>query len=208
MAEDDSWPNVEEHGLLSTSALLDKWEYTGPERETIECKLRPEKVCIYHKEYGEAVIRDQKAMHPERLKNCLIDDITIEEWCKFINKRVFFWADWTGLKILLSANEYIHKTHLVIAVDTKRLLKQYENNVTLSPINSGSTYARKGKVDAEPRSFATFQKIPEYNYPWISELAVDYAIPDIVDFINCVALYRANRRGFENEPEKLERIWP
>ena len=90
MAEDGSWPNIEKHGLLSTSALLDKWEYSGPEREAIECKHRPEKVSIYHKEYGTAVIRDQKAMLPERLKKCLPRDITVEDWCKFINERVFW----------------------------------------------------------------------------------------------------------------------
>ena len=36
MAENDSWPNIKAHGLMSTSALLDKWECTGPEREAIE----------------------------------------------------------------------------------------------------------------------------------------------------------------------------
>lgn len=207
MANDDSWPNIKEHGLLSTSALLDKWEYTGPEREAIECKLRQEKVCIYHKEYGKAVIRDQKAMQPERLKSCLTNNITIEEWCKFINKRVFFWANWTGLKILLSANEYVRKPHLVITVDTRKLLQQHDSKVTLSSINTGSTYPRRGRVNPEPRNFATFQGIPEYTHPWINELAIDYEIPDISDFIICVAQYRANRRDYKHEPEKLEDVW-
>lgn len=90
MAENDSWLNIKAHGLLSTSALLDKWEYTGPEREAIECKLRRKKVCIYHKKYGKAVIRDQKAMDPERLKNCLLENISVEDWCRFINRRIFF----------------------------------------------------------------------------------------------------------------------
>lgn len=207
MAEDGSWPNIKKHGLLSTSALLDKWEYTGREREEIECKHRPNKVCIYHKEYGKAVIRDQKAIQPERLRKCLPKDITVEEWCEFINKRVFFWADWTGLKILLSANEYIHKPHLVITVNTRQLLQRYESKVALSPFNTGSTFAKKGKIDPEPRSFTTFPRISEYSYPWISELAVDYGVPDVVDFTICAARYRANRRGYENEPEKLEDIW-
>jgi hypothetical protein len=207
MAEDGSWPNIREHGLLSISALLDKWEYSGLAREEIECKHRPNKVCIHHKKYGTAVVRDQKALHPERLKKCLPKDITVEDWCKFINKRVFFWADWIGLKILLSANAYIYKPHLVITVNTRALLQRYESEVALSPINTGSTYARKGKADPEPRSFATFQRIPEYTYHWVNELAVDYGIPDVVSFAISVARYRANRRGYENEPEKLEEVW-
>jgi len=205
MAEDSSWPNIQKHGLLSTTALLDKWEYSGKDREEIECKWRPEKVTIYHPEYGEAIIRDQKAIRPERLAKCLPKDITVEDWCKFINKKVFFWASWKGLKMFLAANEYIHKPHLVITVNTKQLLQRYASKITLSPINSGSTFAKKGKVDPEPRSFSTFQGIQEYTVPWINELAVDYGIPDIVNFIICVARYRANRK--DDEPEKLEEIW-
>lgn len=205
MAEDGSWPSIEKYGLLSTSAMLDKWEYTGPEREAIECKHRPEKICIYHKEYGKAVIRDQKAIRPQLLKKCLPPNITVEDWCKFINKRVFFWASWTGLKMFLSANEYIHKPNLVITVGTKQLLQQYASEITLSSINSGSTFAKRGKTDPEPRSFNTFQRIPEYTCPWINELAVDYSIPDIVACTVRVDRYRANRKGFE--PEKLEEIW-
>lgn len=207
MAEDGSWPNIQKHGLLSTSALLDKWEYTGPEREEIECRHRPKKVCIYHKEYGKAVIRDQKAIRPEKLEKCLPPDIPVEEWYKFINRRVFFWADWTGLKRFISANEYIHKPHLVIAVETRLLLDRYASEITLSPLNSGSTLPKKGRVDPEPRSFSTFQKIQDHPYPWINELVVDYGILDIVAFTISVARLVAHKKGDNNEPEKLEVIW-
>jgi len=205
MADNDSWLNIKKHGLLSTSALLDKWEYTGLEREIIECKHRPEIVPIYHRVYGKAVIRDQKAIRPERLKKCLPKDITVEGWCRFINNKVFFWASWTGLKMFIAANEYIHKPHLVITVNTKLLLQRYVNKITLSSINSGSTFAKKDKVDPEPRSYSTFKKIPEYNVPWINELAVDYGIPDVLNFVVGVDRYRANRKG--DEPQKLEEIW-
>jgi len=205
MADNDSWLNIKKHGLLSTSALLDKWEYTGLEREMIECKHRPETVPIYHRVYGKAVIRDQKAIRPERLKKCLPKDIMVEDWCRFISNKVFFWASWTGLKMFIAANEYIHKPHLVVTVDTKQLLQGYINKITLSNINSGSTFAKKDKVDPEPRSYSTFKKIPEYNVPWINELAVDYGIPDILNFVVSVDRYRANRKG--GEPQKLEGIW-
>lgn len=204
MADNDSWLNIKKHGLLSTSALLDKWEYTGLEREIIECKHRPEMVPIYHRVYGKAVIRDQKAMRPERLKKCLPKDITVEGWCRFINNKVFFWASWKGLKMFIAANEYIYKPHLVITIDTKLLLQRYVNKITLSSINSGSTFAKKDKVDPEPRSHATFKKIPDYNVPWINELAVDYGILDVLNFVVGVDRYRANRKG--DEPQKLEEV--
>lgn len=207
MAHIDSWPIIKQHGLLSTSALLDKWGYIGQKREEIECKLRPAQVCIFHEKYGKAVIRDQKAMDPEQLTKSLPKDISIADWCKFINKRVFFWADWIGLRILISAKEYVYKPHLVISIDTSKLLKKYENKVTLSPINSGSTFPKKGRTDPEPRSYATFKNISEYTTPWITELAVDYGIPDILDYAICCGKFIQNKKDYNSEPDKLEEVW-
>jgi len=207
MAEDGSWPNIQEHGLLSTTALLDKWEYSGEEREEIEYRWRPSKRTIYHPKYGKAVIRDQKAIQPERLKKCLPEDIPVEEWCKFINRRVFFWGDWIGLKRFLSANEYIHKPHLVITVNPLPLIRRYASQITLSDINSGSTWPRKGQTDPEPRSFSTFKRIQDYQCPYVNELVVDYGIPDIVSFTDSVRRMIAHKKGDNYEPEELEIVW-
>ena len=46
MAEDGSWESIRKHGLLSTSALLDKFEIEGEERLAIESARRPEIVRI------------------------------------------------------------------------------------------------------------------------------------------------------------------
>jgi hypothetical protein len=58
IAEAGTWPSIQRHGLLSTTALLDKFEITGTQREAIESKHRPRSVQISHKKYGVAVIRD------------------------------------------------------------------------------------------------------------------------------------------------------
>lgn len=59
MAEDSSWPSIHKYGLLSTSALLTLYGYTGTKREHIESQWRPEKVTISGKGLRDAVIRDQ-----------------------------------------------------------------------------------------------------------------------------------------------------
>ena len=41
MAAEGSWPSIQQHGLLSTSALLDFFEIEGGEREKIEDRHRP-----------------------------------------------------------------------------------------------------------------------------------------------------------------------
>ena len=55
MAEDGSWENIKRFGLLSTTALLDKWGIQGEERNVIEDKYRSSRIPIYNKEFGSAI---------------------------------------------------------------------------------------------------------------------------------------------------------
>lgn len=207
MAEDGSWSNILNYGLLSTTAILDKWEIVGNERKKFESQLRPEIVQLYHKNYGIAKLRDQKAMNQDLLSRSLPKNISIEDWCRYINRRVFFWANWTGLKRLLSAQSYINKPHIVITLDTVKLVKSYREKITLSDINTGSTFPRRGKTEPEQRDFNTFRKIADFDSAWVNELAVDYGITDVVNFVLSVKRCESTKKGDENEPDVLEEIW-
>jgi hypothetical protein len=206
MAEDGSWPNIQKFGLLSTSALLTKWEYTGDIRNEIECKLRDKKQPICHSLYGKAIIRDQKAMQLHRLQECIPKDMTVADWCKYINRRVFFWPDYQNLLWFLAAKEYVGKSHTVIVVDTGSLLKQYVDKITVCAINSGSTYPLKGRDRPEPRDRETFKPIQDFQLYRIKELAVDLGVTNIVDFILSVDRYIV--RNKDAAPDILEHLWP
>lgn len=185
MAEAGSWASVKSRGLLSTSALLDLFEIEGPEREKIEAEHRPESVIIRHPEHGEAVIRDQKPLRESALIKCLID-MTPSQWYRILNGRVFFWTSEWRLERLLAARAYRDRVHDVIAVDTRTLVARHEENITLSPYNSGSTI-----FNPVPRGSATFSRIADYPFEeWRSkrsrrdavvELAVEYSVADIGD---------------------------
>ena len=203
MAEDGSWENIKRFGLLSTTALLDKWGIKGEERSLIEEKYRPSSVTICNNQFGSATIRDQMAMPPEKLRHCLPNTITVSQWYKYINKRVFFWSDLKGLKFLLSANNYIKKAHLVIVVNSEKLLMDYNEKVFLSDINSGSTYPKKGKTTPEYRDFNTFKDIKSYSRPWVTEITIDYGIQDIANYVLLAGRLKMNTR--DEEPEELER---
>ena len=91
MAEDHSWPSIERHGLLSTSALLDLYEISGAARRAIESARRASSVTITHQRHGTAVVRDQKPMHESALARCLDDEMTPAQWYRLLNAKVFFW---------------------------------------------------------------------------------------------------------------------
>jgi hypothetical protein len=198
MAEQGSWESIRDHGLLSTTALLDLFEVKDPERQAIESAHRPESIKISHRRYGVAVVRDQKPMSETKLKSCL-DGMEPREWYELLNSKVFFWPTIERLKTLLGAREYRDSPHVVISVDTSILLEQHLSQTTLSRINSGSTF-----YSPASRGRESFLRLSEYPQTWwkerrLGEVAVDYGILNISD----IAIVAEEWKG----SSKLRTLW-
>ncbi len=174
MAELGSWPSIQRLGLLSTSALLDLFELRGTERFGLESQWRRHSVTITHPVHGSAVIRDQGPMPENELRGLLID-MEPREWYELINGKTFFWADKYGLGKLLGAVRYRNKSHDVLTVDTRRLLRRHMQQITLTDQNTGSTISKR------PRGRDTFRKVSEFDHRYVTEVVVDYRVPDIAD---------------------------
>lgn len=204
MAEVGSWPSIQKHGLLSTSALLDLYGVSGQFRADLESAHRPECVTIHHAEFGQAVIRDQKPMADSDLIKCLRDGLAPADWYQILNQKVFFWLTEQRLETLLGARAYRRKRHTVLTVDSLLLLEKHAHNVVLSPINSGAT-----RPYPQPRGTDTFLPLSDYPFDeWDQkrrrkdpavELAVIHSVPEICDFV-----VRVESRG---GGEAIETIW-
>ncbi len=210
MAEESSWPNIQKHGLLSTSAILTLYGYIGTERDKIESEWRSNKIKISCHGLEDACIRDQIPMPPDVLKRCLVGGMTPKEWYRLINGKLFFWTTRESLEIFLAAKEYKNMPQLVIKVDTQRLLERYADRVTLSSINSGSTYFNAEKYDKpKPRGIQTFKRIRDHNLSYVAELVVEEGIKDITNVTITVEKWIAHRINYEIPKfEKLAHIWP
>jgi hypothetical protein len=198
MAERGTWQSISEHGLLSTTALLDMYGIDGEERRLIEGCRRPESVTIRRNGYDTVVVRDQKPMSEGALRKCL-KGMTPFEWYRLLNGKVFFWLTSERVTRLLSARAYREREHTVLTIDTAKLLERHIRDVTLSPINSGSTV-----YNPQPRDAATFQAPASYPFDaWrnkrgaatkaIAELAVHYAVPTISEMVIRVERRRESR---------------
>lgn len=205
MAEEGAWDSILEHGLLSTSALLDFYGYDGEARAAIESRRRSEIVTIRHPRTGAlAQIRDNKPLRVQFLEECLTD-MTVQEWCELLNRKVFFWVSENRLAKLLSARAYKNRAHDVITIDTRALVERDLPNITLAPINTGATLY----PSATKRGSNTFVPIPEYPLAdcirWrgredaIVELAVDYKVDRVDQLAVC-----AERR---HQEAVLEVLW-
>lgn len=189
-----SWPNIEALGLLSTSALLDLYGVPKDERVPLEERRRPDPYPLFDPRYGQAVLRDQHPLSESKLEGCLTG-MTVPQWLRLLNGRVFFWVGRDRLKKLLKA--YGGEEHEVITFDSARLLKSHGTRVELSPINSGSTLHRP-----VPRGSRTFRPLSIYETVEKGapvELTVLYSVPDARDLAERVELFAG--------PERLQELW-
>jgi hypothetical protein len=187
MAEAGSWPSIEEHGLQSTAALLDRLGVEGPARAKIEGSRRPDSVEITDGLGGSAWVRDNKPINETVLLKTLVG-MAPEEWYRTLNARVFFWLTTRRLDKLREAGPYKDRKHDILTIDTERLMRSHGDVVELSPLNSGAVHPAADY----PRGIGTFSRIPDY--PWkerlavapsepIVELTVPYSVDDIVELV-------------------------
>ena len=185
MAEAGSWAGIRQHGLLSTSALLDLFEVDGDLRAALESARRPESVTISHPVHGTAVVRDQIPLREGPLAQCLVGMTPVEWYCE-LNRRVFFWLNEGRVVGLLRGQAYRGRPHDVLTIDTASLVAAHSDQITLAPINTGSTI-----YNPRPRGVGTFLSIADYPFDdWrrrrsrrtaVAELAVLGGVRDIVD---------------------------
>ncbi|MEX0300591.1 MAG: hypothetical protein AB3N28_16070, partial [Kordiimonas sp.] len=165
MAERHSWASIQEHGLLSTSALLDLYGVTGQERLEIEQTRRDRCIPITKDGLHQAVIRDQLPMDDKGLLRVLPPEVSPADWYRLLNSKVFFWLTKDRLFRLTDARAYRDKEHDVLELDTRQLIEAYYDEIVLCPINSGCTKPYPAKRDYN--SFLPIDKYP-YDY-WRSK---------------------------------------
>ena len=189
LTRETNWPFIEQHGLLSTQALLDLAGLHGIERETLEHRHRAEHVVLPN----GVVISDQKPMPPTALARCL-HEVTPEQWYTLLNSKVFFWLDTERLSRLRRVYRAIPQ--IVMSIDTEQLLARYAEQTTLTPINTGNARrqpAQRGLCTFVP--YKTWLKSgwtsetealntrPRLRSHPAAELTVAYAVPDVMDFV-------------------------
>ena len=122
--------------------------------------------------------------------------MTPREWHELFNRKVFFWVERKRLLKLLGTKVYRDRPHLVLEVETAGLLERHAERVSLSPINSGATFA----LGSAPRGTDTFRRIADHpDGKPIVELSVYYSVPDIAEF--------TLREGRWWGTEELEEVW-
>lgn len=181
MATAEALPQIEKYGLMSTQATLDLLEIIGDERNRLITQRRPRSVPLTDNKHGSFVLRDQIPTRDAALARCL-KGMSIPEWYRMLNERVFMWATRKRVETLLAARAYRNKKHLVLTIDTEKLVAVHRSDLRLSSINSGATL-----YNPPTRGRDTFCPLGEYESlngrKPIAEVTVIGSIPRMKEFI-------------------------
>lgn len=185
MADGTSWASLQRLGLLSTDALVDLFKPPPNLRDEILSTKRTRSIPMDHPTYGRVIIRDQKPLHKSKLEGCLTD-CSFDDWLRLLNSRVFFWLTEERLRVLMCAREYCAYTHVVLILNTLKLCTDYQEQITLAPMNTGNT-----QPWAHPRGLSTFRRMRDYPFQerlrrgehyCVVELAVEGGVKNIVEY--------------------------
>lgn len=186
MSAQGSWPSIMKHGLLSTTALLDLFEYKGEQREKIESCQRTEWMNLRHISHGEVKIRDQKPLIETGLSKALPDTMELEDWYQIVNEMVFFFPCKQRLKVMLNAHKECRNTILVVR--TQSLIEAHKKKVYWSPINSGYSKMRPAKRDRN--TFILLGRelnlVQGRKLNKVVEITIKHQVLDIAKHVKCV----------------------
>lgn len=191
VAECGSWPSIQRLGLLSTAALLDRFQKSGPEWQAIESECRRKGFPIEHPEHGVAFIRDQRPMTPEALAPLLLDGLTPPQWYGLLNRKCFFWATKKRLLTFLNSISCRNRIQDVLTVNARELFERHSERICLISFNTGAVGRARKR-----RGVNSFQSIQNY-HPLNSrhevvEVVVDCCVPDIAQFTLSVGQWQGS----------------
>lgn len=205
MAHEGAWPAIRDHGLMSAQALVETYGLNAADRDRLLGTRRPNNVALAAPGLPGAVVRDQKPMADNALIKCLQGGMTPEDWYRLLNGRTFFWLAAERVRRLTKAVAYRKEPQTIITLRTASLVAAHENDIWLSPLNSGATL-----YTPLARGPDTFKRIPDFPFDErekekrkppenVVELLVDHSVPNIADYVLTVHSMQAG--------EILEEIW-
>jgi hypothetical protein len=174
--------SIRRYGLLSTSALLERFQVPREERDRLEGARRGKPEPLTHPKWGSVQLRDQHPLSVRALERALGGSMSVEAWLRMINGKVFFFPDEDRLNRLATA--YQHEAQSILVIDTARLLERHVHDTEVSHMNTGAT-----APFAHPRGPETFKPLRDYPYDErgrrrgradaLAEVTVRWAVPDV-----------------------------
>lgn len=196
----DAWESIQEHGLRSATWLvrarsLDEERGTAlltAPREAIEVIGDPADPL------GHATLRDQKPLTLSKLER-LVEGITPENYIRLINDRVYFYMKAADVERVRGVRDAEGQPQLLLTLDSRRLLADYQGSVRVAKINTGATIGMQGRRG--PRTWLAIDKFPG-RATEVKEFTVLDGISDVTPYLVSAELWNAGEKVEVLHPAK------
>ncbi|MBA2529092.1 MAG: hypothetical protein H0V19_03880 [Euzebyales bacterium] len=177
LADAQSWPSIEQRGLLSAAELVRRWEVPSGDADMWLAQKRAELVYLDHPRLGRAVLRDQHPLKDHLLAPALTGGMTVEGWLRLLNSFVFFFTSKVRLDSLHAA--YRDVPSVLLTVDTRSLVAAHGARIRLASMNTGYVGRR-----VKERGADTFLSIRQCDRrARVQEVVVKDTVSDLRDHL-------------------------
>lgn len=175
LAHADAWPGLQRHGLLSAAQLT---HLLGDDSVAQPGTHRPAAVELSHPDEGTAVLREQGPQHVAKLATAVTDDMTVDKWLRLVDAMAFFFPSEKALETMRRAHK--DQPVVVLTVDTRSLVSEYEHWIRLASSSTGSGLYRP--ATRGPDTFLSIRRF-DHSKKTVREVGVVEGVPDLQDHL-------------------------
>jgi hypothetical protein len=196
----DAWESIQEHGLRSATWLV-RAQSLDEERATALLTAPREAIEVIGDPadpLGHATLRDQKPLTLSKLER-LVEGITPENYIRLINDRVYFYMKPADVERVRGVRDAEGQPQLLLTLDSRRLLADYQGSVRVAKINTGATIGMQGRRG--PRTWLAIDKFPG-RATEVKEFTVLDGISDVTPYLVSAELWNAGEKVEVLHPAK------
>jgi hypothetical protein len=190
-----AWESVSQNGFQTAEQLIMGADLDDAARTVLLTQPRAEMVKL-SVHGGEATLRDQSSLAARKdLATILGDEMTIPDWVRLINKRVYFYTNDLSMRKMLAKNVERFGAQDLMILSPMRILNACGGRIEMSGQNAGAVARRKGNE----RLVDIFKSISLSPNGPVAELTVVDGIADLSVVVH------AERHHADGRIEKLKR---
>lgn len=154
-----AWEAIKRHGLLSTESLLRRIGVLEADVQERIARRRPQREVLETTPLGRVVLNDNIPLHEGKLASALDDGLTVADWLRALNQRVFFWVREPVMTRLAKARVNRTDPRELLVFCTRSLVAANGSRMEVAPFNTGSTL-----YDPARRGLSTFTPVGAMAY--------------------------------------------
>jgi hypothetical protein len=133
-----AWDRIDSHGLRTAQELIDG--SNEPDDRRAELTDAPRREIVHLKvDEQEVALRDQEPLTRRRdLASLLGDDMTVPDWIRLLNRRVYLFVDQSAKARLVDKYVKLTGGQDVLVFSPRRLLDVAKDRIELADQNSGA----------------------------------------------------------------------